>query len=83
MANPNPTYRVDYVDHAGNDARVYVRVRPTLSEDGALREVFYATHDRLGCGKNADTPEAAARRLVADHGRAIFRIALANEGEAE
>ena len=71
MTNPNSTYRVDYVDHAGNDARAYVRVHATLADDGSGREVFYAWHPmRLGCGKNADTPEAAARRLVNDHGRA-------------
>jgi len=63
-------YRVDYVDHSGNLSRAFVRVHATMAEDGSGREVFYARHDRLGCGKNAGTPDAAALRLANDHGYA-------------
>jgi len=64
-------YRADYVDHNGNDCRVWVQVRTTIAEDGSGHEVFYAYHPaRLGCGKNADTQDAAVLRLVNDHGRA-------------
>ena len=68
MKNPI-IYRADYVNHSGNDSRVYVRVYTTIAEDGSGREVFYAYHPaRLGCGKNASTPDAAVLRLVNDHG---------------
>jgi len=64
-------YRVDYVDHSGNDCRAFVRVHATIAEDGSGREVFYAYHPhKLGCGKNAGTPDAAALRLANDHGYA-------------
>lgn len=60
-------YTVRYLDWQRQEQTVKLDVRQCVT--GTDEIAFYAWHaDRLGCGKDAPTPEGACNILVSDHG---------------
>lgn len=61
---------VEYMDWNGNIKRASVEIRTTGNK-------FYACNLSLfGCGKDANTPEDAARTLLASHGTEVRSIQI-------
>jgi hypothetical protein len=64
-------YTCTYLDHSGATQTVKLDIRQCAT--GTDQVLYYAWHaERLGCGKNAPTPEGACRILVNDHGRGFI-----------
>ena len=60
-------YSCTYLDWQRQQQTVKLDIRQCAT--GTSEVAFYAWHaERLGCGKNAPTPEGACRILVNDHG---------------
>lgn len=67
----NIQIRVKYINFKNEEICIICKVyetKDTLNGPPA----YYATAAGLGCGKNASTPDLAARRLVQDHSKSIL-----------